>query len=160
VRDLFEAFEHWGPVVAFSKSVFWFGLFTAMHYFTLFCLTGTAVAVDLRLLGLVAKDQSATEFADELFPWLWTLMVLAIFSGFMLATVEAGDYYAAPTMRWKIFITLLAFLCTLFIRRSVMSWDATPGLPPMAKVMAVASIVLWLGAILAGNDIAAICGLG
>jgi hypothetical protein len=160
VADFFEAIEHIGWVVALSRSVFWYGLFTVMHYFTLFALTGTAFAFDLRLLGLVAKDQPVTKFADEIFPWIWTFMAFAVFSGFTLALVSAGDYYLAPTMRWKVGVTLLAFLCTLFIRRSLPKWGSGPSLPAIAKLMAVVSVLLWLGAILGGNGIAAYCGLG
>jgi hypothetical protein len=49
---------------------------------------------------------------------------------------------------------------TLFIRRSVGHWEDNPSVPGIAKLAAVLSILLWLGAILAGNDIAAISGLG
>jgi hypothetical protein len=160
VHDFLQGVEQLGWVVAFSKSNFWYGLVTAMHYFTFFVLTGTAVAFDLRLLGLVAKKQRAADFADEIFPWIWTSMALAVFSGFGLAIDTASDYYAAPSMRWKITITVFAFLCTAFIRRNIKSWDAEASLPGIAKVAAMLSVLLWLGVILAGNDIAAVCGLG
>jgi hypothetical protein len=160
VPTLLEAIQQIGWVQALDKSGMGYGFFTVMHYFTLFALTGTAFAFDMRLLGLVAKDQPVRKFADELFPWIWTFMFFAIVSGFMLALVAAEDYYFAPTMRWKVFITLLAFLCTLFIRRSVPKWDAAPQLPGTAKLMAIVSVLLWLGAILGGNGIAAYCGLG
>jgi hypothetical protein len=160
VHDFLEGVETWGWVIALSKSVFWYGLATVLHYFSFFTLTGAAVAFDLFLLGLLAKGEKATDFADQLFPWIWTSMIVAIISGFTLAIVAAGDYYAAPTPRWKVTVVFIAVLVTWFIRRSVKKWGEAPAMPAIAKIAAVLSILLWLTAIMGGNDIAALCGLG
>lgn len=160
MRAFFDPIEHIGWVQAFGQSGFWYGVVTVIHYFTLFILTGTAATFDFRLLGLVAKDQSAGEFAEQIFPWIWVSMALAVVSGLALSLVDAGAYYTHPTMPVKVVIVFLAFLCTVVIRRSIPKWDAAPSLPAMARLMATISLMLWLGAILAGNDISALCGLG
>jgi hypothetical protein len=160
VRDILEGLEQTGWVLAFGKSVFWYGLVTALHYFSVFILTGTSLIYDTYILGFVAKDQKPSKFAEQVFPWIWTSMAVAVLSGFALALDEAGDYYADPVIRLKVFITFVAFLVTLFIRRSASQWEENPSVPGIAKLAAVLSILLWLGAILAGNDIAAISGLG
>jgi hypothetical protein len=160
VRDFLEGLEQTGWVLAFGKSVFWYGLVTALHYFSVFTLTGTSLIYDVYLLGFVAKDQKPGKFAEQVFPWIWTSMFVAIVSGFLLTLDEIGDYYADPVTRTKVIIVFVAFLLTLFIRRSVNQWEENPSVPGIAKVAAVLSILLWLGAILAGNDIAAISGLG
>jgi hypothetical protein len=160
VRDILDGLQQTSWVLAFGKSNFWYGLTTALHYFSMFILTGTSVIFDMYLLGFVAKGQKAGEFAEQVFPWIWTSMIVAIFTGFALTLDEAVDYYADPITRTKVLIVFLAFLTTLFIRRSVSKWDENSSLPGIAKVVAVLSILLWLGAILAGNDIAAISGLG
>ena len=162
MNNWMEALEASGWVVAFSKSVFWFGLVTVVHYFSLFFFTGAIMVFCLRLLGMVAKDQKASEFADQIFPWIWISLVLAVISGFGLALVQAGDYYRDPVTRTKVLICLLGFLCTWYIRRNVPKWESEKSLamPTAAKVASLVCIFLWFAAILAGADIAAISGLG
>ena len=162
MNDWMEALEASGWVVAFSKSVFWFGLVTVVHYFTLFFMTGAVVALNLRVLGLVATDTKASDFADEIFPWIWISMILAVISGFGLALVQAGDYYRDPVTRTKIVICFLGFLCTWYIRRNVPNWESekSVSMPAAAKVASLVCLFLWFAAVLAGADIAAISGLG
>jgi hypothetical protein len=69
VRDILEGLEQTGWVLAFGKSNFWYGLTTALHYFSMFIVTGTSVIFDMYLLGFVAKGQKASEFAEQVFPW-------------------------------------------------------------------------------------------
>jgi hypothetical protein len=158
--EFLEAVENSKFMTTIATSNPVYGTLTAMHYFTLFLLTGMAVAFDLHLLGVVARRQTTADFADEIFPWLWTSMGLALFSGFSLALTSAGDYYLSPVMRWKILIVLLGVAITAFIRRGSRQWGTTNTVPMWGKLAAVFSLLLWLGAILAGNDIAALCGLG
>jgi hypothetical protein len=160
VGDFFEGIEHVRLVDFIAHTNVPYGFFTVLHYFTLFFLMGAVVVYDLRLLGVIAKDQTATQFADEVFPWIWTAMTLAIFSGCVLWLCEAGDYYKDPVMLTKIAIVIVAVLETWYIRRNIAKWDEAPTMPGIAKLAAVVSLLLWLGAILAGNDIAAISGLG
>ena len=155
-----EGIEHIGWVKAFGESGFWYGVATVAHYFDLFVLIGTAATFDMHLLGLVATDQRTPDFADEIFPWIWISMIITVLSGLILSLVDAGDYYTHPSMQYKIVLVFLAFLCTVTIRRSVYKWGRMQSLPAVAKLLAVISLVLWLGAILAGNDIAALCSLG
>jgi hypothetical protein len=160
VGDFFEAIENLGWVGYIAHTNVPYGFFTVLHYFTLFVMTGTVVTFDLHLLGFVAKDQTSTQFADEIFPWTWTAMGLAIFSGATLWLCEAGDYWKSPAMNTKLVIILFAFLTTWLIRRGVRKWGDATTTPASGKLLAVISLLLWLGAILWGNNIAALCGLG
>jgi hypothetical protein len=160
VHNFLEGVEGWGIVLAFAKSNFWYGAVTWAHYLSIFSLVGLTMALNLHILGVVAKDQTATEYADQLFPLVWITLVVAVVTGFTLTIVAAGDYYISPVTRIKVLLTLFGFLCTLFIRRNVGKWDQAGAIPALGKLAAVAGILLWLGAVLAGNDIAAICGLG
>jgi hypothetical protein len=160
VTGFLEAIEYIGCVKAFGESGFWYGVATVAHYFGLFVLMGTTATFDTHLLGLVATDLRTPDFTDQIFPWIWISMVVTVLSGLVLSLVDAGDYYTHPSMQYKIVLVFLAFLCTVVIRRGVYKWDRMQSLPAAAKLLAVISLVLWLGAILAGNDIAALCSLG
>ncbi len=160
MHDYLEGVEQWGIVHAFARSTFWYGAVTWAHYLSIFSLVGLTMALNLRILGVVAKDQKSADFADQLFPWVWITLVVGVFTGFALTIPAAGDYYISPVTRIKVVVVLLAFLCTLFIRRNVGKWDQADGIPALGKLVAVTGMLFWIGAVLAGNDIAAICGLG
>jgi hypothetical protein len=217
--DFFEAIEHTWLISHIATSNPVYGTLTAMHYFTLFIVVGTAVIMDLRLLNLVGTRQQLSAFADDIFPWIWTALGLAVFSGFSLWLTDAGDYWRAPAMNGKIVVVLLAIVDLVLVRKGIRKWDTEPGkwrsialgfvvfsilvmwitptsyfwkalpsiaklvvvlgaiaivvvlwlaarawakgtTPAAAKILAVISIFLFIIAILGGNNIAALCGLG
>jgi hypothetical protein len=55
---------------------------------------------------------------------------------------------------------LLAFIFAVIVQWNVPKWNRSPVMPAAAKVAAFLSLILWLGAILAGVEIAALSGLG
>jgi hypothetical protein len=83
-----------------------------------------------------------------------------VVSGFLLFATEAGDYAAATPFRIKMLIIVMALIFALAVQWNVAKWDRAPAIPLAAKLLAVASIVFWLGAILVGVEIAPLTGLG
>ena len=160
MRDMFEALEHAGWVMKIAETGWLYAAISVTHYFTLFILVGTIVLVDLRILGVAARSQSVTQLADTLFPWTWTALGLALLSGFLMFTTDGGDYYPDPVFRVKMTVILLALISAVIVQRNVHKWDQAPATSGAAKLVALVSIVLWVGAILAGVEIAAISGLG
>jgi hypothetical protein len=57
-------------------------------------------------------------------------------------------------------VILLAVVFTVVVQVGLRKWNQLPAVPASAKVIAAVSLILWLGAILAGVDIAALSGLG
>jgi hypothetical protein len=55
---------------------------------------------------------------------------------------------------------VLALVFAIIVQRGVRKWSELPEIPASAKVLAAVSLLLWLGAILAALDVAAISGLG
>jgi hypothetical protein len=160
MRNMFETLEHAAWVMKIAETGWLYAAISVTHYFTLFVLVGTIVLVDLRILGVAARSQTVTELADTLFPWTWTALGLALLSGFLMFTTDGGDYYPDPVFRVKMTVIALALISSVIVRRNVHKWDQAPSISGVAKLVAFLSIVLWVGAILAGVEIAAISGLG
>ena len=158
--NFFESLEHTSWVMAIAETGWLYAAVSVTHYFTLFVLVGTIVLVDLRILGVAARSQSVTQVADTLFPWTWTALGLALLSGFLMFTTDGGDYYPDRIFRIKMTVILLALISTVIVSRNVRKWDQAPAISTGAKLVALVSIVLWIGSILAGVEIAAISGLG
>lgn len=158
--SLCEWLEHTGLVSTIAETGWMYATVSVIHYFTLFVLVGTVVLVDLRILGVAARSQSVAQIAEALFPWTWTALGLALLSGFIMFATDAGDYYPDKIFRIKMTVILLAVVFAVIVKRNVPAWDRAPVISTGAKLVAFVSLALWVGAILAGVEIAAISGLG
>jgi hypothetical protein len=131
-----------------------------IHYFSMFILVGSMVIVDLRVLGLVGRGQDASQLADRLFPWIWGSLALNFLSGFFMFAGSATSYYGNDVFYDKMTITLLAIIANIIVQQKVRSWNQLPAIPAFAKLIALVSIVLWVGAIIAGVEVPALTGVG
>jgi len=131
-----------------------------VHYFSMFVLVGAMVIVDLRVLGLVARRQDATQLADRLFPWIWVSFALNFLSGFLMFAGSAASYYDNSIFYDKMIVILLAVVVNIIVQQKVRKWDQLPAMPAWAKLFAVVSIGLWIGAIIAGVEVPALTGIG
>ena len=57
-------------------------------------------------------------------------------------------------------VILAAVIFGIIVQWKVPAWDKLPAMPMGAKVIAAISLLLWVGAILAGNELPALSGLG
>jgi uncharacterized membrane protein len=131
-----------------------------VHYFSMFVLVGSMVIVDLRVLGLVGRRQDATQLADRLFPWIWISLALNFLSGFLMFAGSATSYYHNDIFYDKITVILLAIVANIVVQQKMRRWDQLPAMPAWAKLLAVVSIGLWVGAIIAGVEVPALTGIG
>jgi len=131
-----------------------------IHYFSMFILVGSMVIVDLRVLGLVGRGQDATQFADRLFPWIWGSLAMNFLSGFVMFAGSATAYYRNNIFYDKMGVILLAIVANLIVQQRVGKWNHLLTMPAWAKLLAVLSIGLWVGAIIAGVEVSALTGVG
>ena len=148
----------WVTILATSRWLY--GLVSVVHYVALFSCIGTIVLLDLRILGVAERNQALPAFAEQLRPWTWLGSGTAMVSGFLLFATEAGDYAAVTPFHVKMIIVALALISALAVEWSVPKWNLAPVMPVTAKLLALISIALWLGAILAAVEIAPLTGLG
>ena len=157
---MWESLEQVGWVKVLATTGWLYSSVSVVHYFTLLVMVGSIVLLDLRVLGVAGRRRPLIQLAEELFPWMWTAFGLAIFSGFLEFTTDAGDYLPDKVFRVKMTVILLAVMSAIVVQRGVPKWGQLPAIPTGAKVIAFVSILLWIGSILAGVEIAALSGLG
>jgi hypothetical protein len=157
---MWEVLQHAGWVTTLATSRWLYGLVSVVHYSAVFFCIGTIVLLDLRILGIADRTQALSPFAGQLRPWTWIGFGCAAVSGFLLFATEAGDYAAVTPFRVKMLIIVLAVISALAKEWRVPLWDRAPVMPVTARLLALVSMVLWLGAILAGVEIAPLTGLG
>ena len=131
-----------------------------IHYFSMFILVGSMIIVDLRVLGLVGRRQDAALLADRLFPWMWISLLFNFLSGFVMFAGSATSYYRNDIFYDKVIVVLLAIAASITVQQKVRTWNQSPAMPAWAKLIAVLSIGLWIGAIIAGVEVPALTGIG
>lgn len=160
MQQFCEWLEHASWIVTISKTGWMYQTVEITHYFSLFILIGTTFIVDLRVLGVAARRQTVVQIAEQLFPWVWTAFSLAVLSGFIMFATDAADYYPDTVFRVKMTVILFASLFTIIVQRRAARWDLPAAAHTFSKLAAAASLIFWIGAILAAVEIAAISGLG
>ena len=157
---MWAALQHAEWVTILATSRWLYGLVSVVHYVALFSCIGTIVLLDLRILGVAERNQALPAFAEQLRPWTWIGSGAAVVSGFLLFATEAGDYAAVTPFHVKMLIVAMALISAVAIEWSVPKWSLAPVMPMTARLLALISIALWLGAILAAVEIAPLTGLG
>lgn len=157
---MWEALQHTGWVTTLATSRWLYGLVSVVHYSAVLFFVGTIVLLDLRILGVADRNQTLSGLAGQLRLWTWIGFGAAAVSGFLLFAVDAGDFAAVTPFRLKMLVIVLAVVSALAIEWSLPKWDRAPAMPVTARVVALISILLWLGAILVSVEIPALTGLG
>jgi len=115
---------------------------TECFHITSFALSiGMIALVDLRLLGLAFKRQTAGQLVKD--TGLWTLagLIIVIISGLLIFSSDPLRYIYNTGFQWKITILVLAILYYYTIHRKV-ALSNSSGMA--AKLVGAISLVLWI----------------
>jgi len=118
------------------------------------------VVVDLSVLNVLGRGANATGIAKRLFPWVWVGLAVNLISGLIMFAADATDYLPTRSFQAKIVVVLLAIAFSIIVQFKIPTLDESPVLPASAKVLAIISILFWVGAILMGVEVPALSGIG
>lgn len=137
--------------VAESESLWAYPTILALHTFGLAFLVGANVVIDFRLLGL-SRDTPIGPL-KKLFPTMWVGLAINTVTGLLLFAASARLKAVMIMFYIKLGCIALALIAAVRIRRVVFDAAAEPAsaVPDGARRLAVLSIVLWTGAIIAGR---------
>ena len=136
------------------QSLWLFPAIETIHLLGMAALLAAIGAFDLRLIGVVLRDQSLSRLSARLLPWAWVAFAMQVISGGLLFSSEAARMVVNPAFRLKVVPILLAgaHACVfqLLARRGLPAWSsATP--PLAARVAGCTSLLLWIGVVAAGR---------
>ena len=109
---------------------------------------GSIALVDLRLLNLGLRHESAARVLRYTELWTVVALVLVLFSGLTLFTAQPGIYLINPIFPIKMYVLLAALIFNFTIHRKVASMDSPS--PLMSKATAVVSLLLWVSIVFGG----------
>ena len=159
--SLFRFFEWLGNTswsIAFHESRYVFLIVLMIHVLTLSVFVGTALMIDLRLLGKTMTDVPVSQVMTRLMPWTEAGFLVMLVTGSLL-------FYAAPVTRYeniffrvKMAALAMAVLNVWLFRRNVYrrvaEWDLDPVPPRRVRMAGALSLVLLALIITAGRMMA------
>ena len=159
--SLFRFFEWLGNTawsVAFHESRYVFLLVLMIHVLTLSVFVGTALMIDLRLLGKTMTHVPVSQVVTRLMPWTEAGFVVMAITGALL-------FYAAPVARYeniffrfKMAALAMAAVNMWLFRRNVYrrgaEWDLDAVPPRRVQMVGAVSLALLALIITAGRMMA------
>jgi uncharacterized membrane protein len=137
-------------------------VFEIMHYFSMFLLVGSMVLVDLRLMGLAGRRRSIAEVSAQFFPVMWVAMAFNFFSGFVMFASDATTFAPNWVFHIKMTVILLAVVTGIAVQFQARKWgrEDAPPIPTWGKVLALVSLLLWIGSILSAVEVPSLTDVG
>jgi hypothetical protein len=145
-----SAFSEW---LLQSNSIWAYPTVLTLHTFGMMVLAGSAAVIDLRLLGF--GRAIPLRALGTLFTVTWYAFALNAVTGTMLFIADANKRGTDPYFGLKMVLIVLGLTTVVMIRRVIASAGDEPTIVPgSARLLAIASLVLWGGAITAGRLLA------
>jgi hypothetical protein len=144
--------------IALHESLYAYQIVSTVHVVTLSLFVGTAVMLDLRLLGATLRNVPVSEVVARLRPWTIAGFLLMVVSGALLFYANPAPRYQNIFFRAKMLMLFLAgvnaWVFHKTVYRNVADWDRDPVLPRRAGVAGGVALVLWAAIIMSGRMIA------
>ena len=153
------AFLEWlqstAPATFVAETLWAYPLFETLHTLGMALLMGALSLINLRILGY--KPALPILGTLKLLPLAWLGFTVNLISGLALFTSDAVYFWSSVTFKVKLTLILLAginaFILSQTAFRKARAGDGQSG-SFNAKPFAAASLVFWVGAIIAGRLIA------
>ena len=138
----------WGVTV--RDSPWMYPVVLWVHFIGLSIWLGTSLTVDVRLMGVGARRQTAFELSSGLFGWRWIGFAVAFLGGFLLLSAEATTYVTNTGFRLKLAVlTPLALTWHLVVQKNTRAWTQTGQTSAIGKWAGLIELLLWISVVTA-----------
>jgi hypothetical protein len=120
-------------------------------------LLGSVIIVDFRLLGIVLRQHSIAEVAEDFMIWFWTALATTVCTGLALFSSEATRMSYNSAFFVKIVLIALGFTFHITVHRKAIRAGVNER-TPMGILVPCLSVLCWLSVALAGRAIAFVVG--
>lgn len=160
--DFLIAFAEWlgsTPVTALVTSRGWIvPAIQVVHILAIAAVVLATALINLRAVGLAEQDRSLRTVITGWLPVLYGAVGVLAFSGFLLIASEPGRALFRTIFWVKLGLIVAGLVLTrahlLLLGRSDDSAVSEPARTPAQAVLALASVLVWVGVIYAGRWIA------
>lgn len=152
---LLESLAASGLAERIRNSFYLFPFIESLHVIGLTLVFGTALIMDLRLLGLASTRRPFTKVASDVLVWIWVAFALTLTTGFLMFITNAPVYFHNLQFRCKMAALALAGINMLVFElttgRTVHRWDNDRTAPVAGKIAGTISLLLWISVICLGR---------
>lgn len=129
----------------------------SIHIVSLSLVFGSALMINLRLLGLGRSSRSVSELTATLVPWIYGGLVVLLLTGAIQTITEPERQFVTPAFWWKMFMIVCVLSLTVWFSRAVRAnparWNQASTRPASAKLFALVTLGLWIAIIFCGRFI-------
>jgi hypothetical protein len=140
------------------ESVWVFPIVEGTHLLGIALSVGLLCWFDLRLLGLVLRDQPVSKIWNQVMPVAFIGFALMFVSGLLLFWAEAITAYRSVHFWIKLGLLVLAGINALRFEttahKNMAEWDLAPVPPFQARMTGAISLILWTAIIITGRTMA------
>ena len=143
-----------GRWIGESGSLLGYPMLLFLHTLGLATIAGLNAGINLRILGIAPGIKLAPMV--RFYPAMWLAFAITVISGLGLLIADAATKLAQPVFYVKLLLVLLAVVTMQIMKTRVLAdpqLDERP-FPARARTLAMASLLLWIGATIAGRLIA------
>jgi hypothetical protein len=151
------AIERLPLAVAMRQELWLYPAVEIVHIIGFVTLVGSIIVLDLRLLGLT-RALPVRVLARHVLPWSFGALLLIVPSGLLMFVAHASDLIGNTAFVVKMSLLFCAATnAALFhagVFRGAAEWDTGVAVPGVAKLHAVASLLIWIGVLACGRLLA------
>lgn len=129
-----------------------------VHILAVAAVMASILMIDLRLLGLVGRDQPLARVSARFRPVIWWTLPILLVTGILMITGEPVRSLENWAFQLKMTLLITAIIVTLSYQAPLNKdpgyWEASSGRRGAIKLIAILSLLLWVGIICAGRWIA------
>ena len=149
--EFLQAIEQLQPVRLLKSSFVVYPVVNALHIAAIGTLFGSVLLMDLSMLGAI-RSVPREKLVALLRRVALAAFAIAVLTGVTMFSIQATDYVRNPVFLLKLGLIVLAALN--FVAFTVLEAQKRSGeVSAVLRVLAVASILLWSGVLLAGRFI-------
>jgi|TARA_Y100000310_G_scaffold314204_1_gene363352 hypothetical protein len=129
-----------------------------IHILAIAAVMGSVVFVNLRILGLAVPGQDPSEMIMRLLPFTFWALLPLVCSGLVFVIARPNRYFFNPVfgIKFALLVPVLVLTWCLYSLRKQEPefWERSAPRRRLARVIALISLPLWLGVMMAGRWIA------
>jgi hypothetical protein len=130
----------------------------SVHILAVAVVMMSVAMINFRLLGLAGTRQSAARLIEQTTPWIWPALVLLLLTGAIQTIAEPRRELLSTVFWLKMSMLLIAVGITVVYRSAMRTnpayWHRSRGRRNAVRLLAVISLLLWVGIVAAGRLIA------
>ena len=137
----------------------WFvPLVQTVHIVSIAVVMTSVGTLDFKLLGISGRAQSLAAMVSGLMPWIWSALVILLFTGALLTVTEPSRELLNLAFRAKMLMVLAMAAILVLLQRRLRNdpdyWSQSPRRRGAARAIGATSLLLVVCIVVAGRWIA------